>query len=146
MPTCARHDFNSEDEDCCALAVRWYRLSPSVICVWYICGCGCVILKPIINKPLTQTMPTQSMVAPTQPSNMSTHSKIMPTHPTVMPAQHDTGLQPIGSGATISAPHMHAHCLDILEQHLTPGGEGEAMGVCGGVLFGWPGQGQVCRV
>jgi hypothetical protein len=30
-------------------------------------------------------------------------------------------LQVIGHGATISAPHMHAHCLDILEPHLVPG-------------------------
>lgn len=28
---------------------------------------------------------------------------------------------PIGYGATISAPHMHAHCLDILSDWLKPG-------------------------
>lgn len=27
----------------------------------------------------------------------------------------------IGYGATISAPHMHAYCLEILRDHLTPG-------------------------
>ncbi|GAQ83185.1 Protein-L-isoaspartate(D-aspartate) O-methyltransferase [Klebsormidium nitens] len=29
--------------------------------------------------------------------------------------------QPIGFNATISAPHMHAHCLELLENHLKPG-------------------------
>lgn len=29
--------------------------------------------------------------------------------------------QPIGHGATISAPHMHAHCLEILKPWLKPG-------------------------
>lgn len=29
---------------------------------------------------------------------------------------------PIGYGQTISAPHMHAHCLENLEDHLRPGG------------------------
>ena len=29
--------------------------------------------------------------------------------------------QPIGHGATISAPHMHAHCLEVLHHHLKPG-------------------------
>ncbi len=29
--------------------------------------------------------------------------------------------QPIGAGATISAPHMHAHCLEVLRQILKPG-------------------------
>jgi protein-L-isoaspartate(D-aspartate) O-methyltransferase len=29
--------------------------------------------------------------------------------------------QPIGFGATISAPHMHAHCLELLADHLQPG-------------------------
>ncbi len=29
--------------------------------------------------------------------------------------------QPIGSGQTISAPHMHAHCLELLANHLQPG-------------------------
>lgn len=28
---------------------------------------------------------------------------------------------PLGFGETISAPHMHAACLDILEAHLRPG-------------------------
>jgi protein-L-isoaspartate O-methyltransferase len=27
----------------------------------------------------------------------------------------------IGEGQTISAPHMHAICLELLEPHLTPG-------------------------
>jgi protein-L-isoaspartate(D-aspartate) O-methyltransferase len=27
----------------------------------------------------------------------------------------------IGEGQTISAPHMHGICLELLEQHLTPG-------------------------
>lgn len=29
--------------------------------------------------------------------------------------------QPIGYGATISAPHMHAHCLEVLRDWLKPG-------------------------
>ena len=29
--------------------------------------------------------------------------------------------QPIGHGATISAPHMHAHCLEMLRSRLRPG-------------------------
>lgn len=29
--------------------------------------------------------------------------------------------QPIGFNATISAPHMHGHCLTLLESHLAPG-------------------------
>ena len=29
--------------------------------------------------------------------------------------------QPIGYNATISAPHMHATCLEILKDHLLPG-------------------------
>ena len=28
---------------------------------------------------------------------------------------------PIGYNATISAPHMHAHCLELLLNHLQPG-------------------------
>ncbi|KAK3281836.1 hypothetical protein CYMTET_10397 [Cymbomonas tetramitiformis] len=28
---------------------------------------------------------------------------------------------PIGYNVTISAPHMHAHCLELLKQHLKPG-------------------------
>ena len=29
--------------------------------------------------------------------------------------------QPIGSNVTISAPHMHAHALETLAEHLKPG-------------------------
>lgn len=29
--------------------------------------------------------------------------------------------QPIGYNATISAPHMHATCVELLVHHLTPG-------------------------
>ncbi|XP_057831740.2 protein-L-isoaspartate O-methyltransferase isoform X2 [Cryptomeria japonica] len=43
---------------------------------------------------------------------------------------------PIGYNATISAPHMHATCLELLEEHLQPGmraldvgSEGHAVGV-----------------
>ena len=32
--------------------------------------------------------------------------------------------QTIGYGATISAPHMHAHCLSMLEDQLVPGAQG----------------------
>lgn len=34
---------------------------------------------------------------------------------------YSDGPQPIGSGATISAPHMHGYCLELLKHHLTPG-------------------------
>ena len=30
-------------------------------------------------------------------------------------------LRPIGYQATISAPHMHAHALELLSKHLQPG-------------------------
>lgn len=36
------------------------------------------------------------------------------------PAYMDTPL-PVGYNATISAPHMHATCLELLEDHLQPG-------------------------
>lgn len=42
----------------------------------------------------------------------------------------------IGEGQTISAPHMHAICLELLEPHLQPGarvldvGAGEGVCVC----------------
>jgi hypothetical protein len=36
------------------------------------------------------------------------------------PQPQDTPL-PIGYGQTISAPHMHAHCLEILSDRLHPG-------------------------
>lgn len=44
----------------------------------------------------------------------------------------------IGEGQTISAPHMHAICLELLEPHLTPGarvldvGAGQGVGAGGG--------------
>lgn len=36
------------------------------------------------------------------------------------PAYVDSPMQ-IGYNATISAPHMHAMCLELLENHLKPG-------------------------
>lgn len=36
------------------------------------------------------------------------------------PAYADSPM-PIGYNATISAPHMHAMCLELLEDHLQPG-------------------------
>lgn len=36
------------------------------------------------------------------------------------PPYHDSPMQ-IGYNATISAPHMHATCLELLENHLKPG-------------------------
>jgi hypothetical protein len=35
--------------------------------------------------------------------------------------RYEDAPQLIGHGATISAPHMHAHCLEILKDHLVPG-------------------------
>ncbi|KAK1257393.1 Protein-L-isoaspartate O-methyltransferase [Acorus gramineus] len=40
--------------------------------------------------------------------------------PEVNPAYVDTPM-PIGYNATISAPHMHGTCLELLEEHLKPG-------------------------
>uniref|UniRef100_A0A7N0RJ91 Protein-L-isoaspartate O-methyltransferase n=1 Tax=Kalanchoe fedtschenkoi TaxID=63787 RepID=A0A7N0RJ91_KALFE len=40
--------------------------------------------------------------------------------PSGTPAYVDSPM-PIGYNATISAPHMHAMCLDLLEKHLQPG-------------------------
>jgi len=34
---------------------------------------------------------------------------------------YDDNPLPIGFNATISAPHMHAACLELLEEHLKPG-------------------------
>ncbi len=38
----------------------------------------------------------------------------------LLSAFNDTPL-PIGHAATISAPHMHAACLELLARHLRPG-------------------------
>lgn len=40
--------------------------------------------------------------------------------PSGSPAYVDSPMQ-IGYNATISAPHMHAMCLELLEEHLQPG-------------------------
>lgn len=40
--------------------------------------------------------------------------------PSGCPAYDDSPM-PIGYNATISAPHMHATCLQLLEEHLQPG-------------------------
>lgn len=32
--------------------------------------------------------------------------------------------QSLGYGVTISAPHMHAYCLELLEEYLQPGMKG----------------------
>ncbi|CAG9467696.1 unnamed protein product [Pedinophyceae sp. YPF-701] len=36
-------------------------------------------------------------------------------------SMYEDAPQPIGFSATISAPHMHAHCLELLRTHLAPG-------------------------
>ncbi|PRP74873.1 protein-L-isoaspartate methyltransferase 2 [Planoprotostelium fungivorum] len=41
---------------------------------------------------------------------------------------------PIGHRATISAPHMHAYCLDLLESRLTPGSTALDVGCGSGYL------------
>mmetsp|Transcript_11433 Transcript_11433/g.28047 ORF Transcript_11433/g.28047 Transcript_11433/m.28047 type:complete len:288 (+) Transcript_11433:68-931(+) len=43
--------------------------------------------------------------------------------------------QPIGHGATISAPHMHAYVLEALEGHLTPGANVLDVGCGSGYLL-----------
>lgn len=40
---------------------------------------------------------------------------------------------PIGHNATISAPHMHAMCLELLENHLKPGMR--ALDVGSGIIY-----------
>lgn len=48
--------------------------------------------------------------------------------------------QPIGFGATISAPHMHAHCLELLKDYAAPGAKVLDIGSGSGYLtaaFGW---------
>lgn len=42
--------------------------------------------------------------------------------------------QAIGMGATISAPHMHAHALELLADHLVPGGRALDVGCGSGYL------------
>ncbi|KAJ9506201.1 hypothetical protein QJQ45_014796, partial [Haematococcus lacustris] len=42
--------------------------------------------------------------------------------------------QPIGFGVTISAPHMHASCLELLEQQLRPGARALDVGSGSGYL------------
>merc|ERR1712216_444113 len=42
--------------------------------------------------------------------------------------------QPIGHQATISAPHMHAHALDLLADHLLPGARALDVGCGSGYL------------
>jgi len=42
--------------------------------------------------------------------------------------------QPIGYGATISAPHMHAHALELLKDHLKPGNRALDVGSGSGYL------------
>lgn len=48
------------------------------------------------------------------------------------PAYVDSPM-PIGYNATISAPHMHATCLELLEEHLQPGMR--ALDVGSGALY-----------
>ncbi|KAI8465693.1 MAG: protein-L-isoaspartate O-methyltransferase-domain-containing protein [Monoraphidium minutum] len=48
-------------------------------------------------------------------------------------AYQDTPL-PIGYGQTISAPHMHAICLELLERHLAPGARALDVGSGSGYL------------
>merc|ERR1719217_1669778 len=42
--------------------------------------------------------------------------------------------QPIGHNATISAPHMHAHALELLADFLTPGARALDVGCGSGYL------------
>lgn len=42
--------------------------------------------------------------------------------------------EPIGHGATISAPHMHAMCLELLRDHLKPGARALDIGSGSGYL------------
>lgn len=43
-----------------------------------------------------------------------------------------------GYGQTISAPHMHAHALELLKDHLRPGTRVLDCGVGSGYLAGTP--------
>jgi protein-L-isoaspartate(D-aspartate) O-methyltransferase len=42
--------------------------------------------------------------------------------------------QDMGCGATISAPHMHAYALELLKDHLKPGGRSLDVGSGSGYL------------
>mmetsp|Transcript_9418 Transcript_9418/g.17602 ORF Transcript_9418/g.17602 Transcript_9418/m.17602 type:complete len:227 (-) Transcript_9418:416-1096(-) len=42
--------------------------------------------------------------------------------------------QPIGKAATISAPHMHGYCLELLKDHLLPGNKALDVGSGSGYL------------
>ena len=44
---------------------------------------------------------------------------------------------PIGFSATISAPHMHAHCLELLQDKLTPGARVLDVGSGTGILLAY---------
>ena len=48
--------------------------------------------------------------------------------------------QPIGHGATISAPHMHAHVLQLLDDKLQPGAKCLDVGSGSGVLLAYMAQ------
>jgi len=47
---------------------------------------------------------------------------------------YDDAPQPIGYGATISAPHMHAMCLELLRENLRPGSKALDIGSGSGYL------------
>ncbi|KAL9641783.1 hypothetical protein ABK040_010471 [Willaertia magna] len=49
-------------------------------------------------------------------------------------AYHDTPL-PIGENVTISAPHMHAYCLELLKDYLKPGNRAMDVGSGSGYLI-----------
>lgn len=64
-----------------------------------------------------------------------------PWHPSLLSTPQDHPLA-IGEGQTISAPHMHAICMELLEHHLQPGarvldvGAGESLFREGGLEGG----------
>lgn len=49
-------------------------------------------------------------------------------------APYEDGPQPINYNVTISAPHMHAYCLEVLKDHLKPGGKALDVGFGSGYL------------
>jgi protein-L-isoaspartate(D-aspartate) O-methyltransferase len=58
-----------------------------------------------------------------------------PPHPDLSSNFFPSCLQPIGHGATISAPHMHAHALEELQDKLVPGARFLDVGSGTGVLL-----------
>jgi protein-L-isoaspartate(D-aspartate) O-methyltransferase len=54
---------------------------------------------------------------------------------TMIGIRNSSSPKPIGSAATISAPHMHAHALELLKDKLKPGNKVLDVGCGSGYLL-----------